>query len=330
MRVVRGSRWHLFVLAVVGCLAAGAGLFVTSSATASTTATQLVITGIQGPTTIQVPSTIPGTSRPYVVVQAGPGSNPSSQFTVNVSFLDSAGQPAPLPNNSSTLAITSNYGPLTTSTWPTNGATSAAIVTSLATPANQVSLTVSAGKGSKAISTSSSESQLFDVIKTFKPVPSIVGAGSAGIGGDSSNNCSVATSANPVCGILVLPFGTSSPALLTLGACDATYAKCGSTKGDVVQALVDLSGGSYSKTAPATLIVKCDKSLCGGGAIQNVHLSFSLGGNTPLGDALACPAKNTIGADQDACVDYVQSKRDGSGDTHLYLLFDHDMRTSVG
>ena len=68
---------------------------------------------------------------------------------------------------------------------------------------------------------------------------------------------------------------------------------------------------------------------CGGGSIQNVKLSFSLGDNTALGLAAACPAKNTIGADQDACVDYVQSKRDNSGDTHLYLLFDHDMRTST-
>jgi hypothetical protein len=30
------------------------------------------------------------------------------------------------------------------------------------------------------------------------------------------------------------------------------------------------------------------------------------------------------------CVDYVQSKRDGSGDTHLYLLTDRDMRTGIG
>jgi hypothetical protein len=119
--------------------------------------------------------------------------------------------------------------------------------------------------------------------------------------------------------------------VLSIGACDASYAACGSAKGAVVQALANLSDPRYSKTAPATLVVKCDKSLCGTGAIQKVHLNFTLSGNGTLDQAaLACPAKNTIGPDQIACVDYVQSKRDGSGDTHLYLLFAQDMRTSVG
>ncbi len=156
----------------------------------------------------------------------------------------------------------------------------------------------------------------------------MTGAASAGIGGDD-NSCTQATTANPVCGVLVLPYGAPSGVLLSLGACDTTYAKCGSTKGAVVQALVDLSGGSYSKTSPATLVVKCDKSLCGGGAIQNVHLNFSFDGNTPLAPASACPAKSTVGPDQEACVDYVQSKRDGSGDTHLYLLFARDLRGGI-
>jgi hypothetical protein len=30
------------------------------------------------------------------------------------------------------------------------------------------------------------------------------------------------------------------------------------------------------------------------------------------------------------CVDYVQSKRDGSGDTHLFLLTDRDLRGGIG
>ena len=329
MSLVRRSRLRLFALVAVGCLAVAGSAFGTSTATASTTATHMVITGIEGPSSIQVPTGIPGSSVPYVVVQAGPASNPSSRLTVHVSFFDDSGTPAPLGNNATTLSVASNRGTLSPSTWVApGGATSVDIVTSLGAAANQVSLTVRTGKGSKVISTTSSQDQLFDVLKTVKTLPAISGAGAAGIGGDD-DACSNATAANPVCGVLTLPFGASSGVLLSLGACDATYAACGSSKGAVVQALVDLSGGTYSKTSPATLVVKCDKSLCGGGAIQKVHLSFSLGGNTALGLAAACPAKNTIGADQDACVDYVQSKRDGSGDTHLYLLFDHDMRTSV-
>lgn len=334
MSAVRGSRLRLSALAAVGCLAVAAGLFATSTATAATTASQMVITGIDGPTTIQVPSGIPGTSVPYVVVQAGPVSNPSSQFTVHVSFFDSAGNPAPFGSNPTTFSITSNRGSLSPSTATApGGATSVDIVTSLATAANQVAVTVTTGKGNKAVSTTSSESQLFDVVKSLKTIPSLTGSSSAGIGGND-NSCTQATTTNPVCGVLILPYGASSGVLLSLGACDATYAKCGSTKGAVVQALVDLSGGSYSRTSPATLIVKCDKSLCGGGAIQNVHLSFSLGGNSALQDADPCPAKGTIGfnADgtpQEACVDYVQSKRDGSGDTHLYLNTDRDIRVGA-
>jgi hypothetical protein len=276
-----------------------------------------------------VPSGIPGTSVPYVVVQAGPVTNPSSQFTINVSFQDATGAEASFGNNPTTFSVTSNRGALSpsSSTAP-GGASSIKIVTSLGTAANQVAVTVSTGKGNKAVSTTSSQSQLFDVVKSLKTIPDVTGASSVGIGGDD-NSCTQATTANPVCGVLILPYGAPSGVLLSLGACDTTYAKCGSTKGAVVQALVDLSAGSYSKTSPATLVVKCDKSLCGGGAIQNVHLNFSFDGNTPLEPASACPAKSTVGPDQEACVDYVQSKRDGSGDTHLYLLFARDLRGGI-
>src|SRR5215203_5216002 len=311
MSVVRGSRLRLLALTLVGCLAAAAGLFATSTATAATTASQMVITSIKGPSSISVPSGIPGTSVPYVVVQAGPVTNPSSQITVHVEFTDAADNPAPFGSNPTTISITSNRGALSPSTAVApGGATSIDIVTSLGTAANQVELTVSAGKGNKAVSTTSSQSQLFDVLKTVKTVPLVAGASSAGIGGDD-NSCTQATTTNPVCGVLLLPYGASSGVLLSLGACDATYANCGSTKGAVVQALVDLPSDKYTKVTPATLVVKCDKSLCGGGAIQNIHLSFSLDGNSALGLAEACPAKNTIGGDQVACVDYVQSKRDG-------------------
>jgi hypothetical protein len=85
----------------------------------------------------------------------------------------------------------------------------------------------------------------------------------------------------------------------------------------------------YEKTAPATILVRCDKTLCGGGSIQSKRLSYTLSGNDALKTAAACPAKGTVGAEP-ACVDYVQSRRDGSGDTFLFLLFSRDARVSVG
>ena len=331
-------RWRLFVLALVGCLSVAIGGFVTSTATAvsPTAPVRMILTGVTS--TVAAPAGTPSGAVPYVLVQAG------GSFTVHVSFYDSSNAPTSFSNDT-TLSVTSNRGKLSPATGvAVKGATSADITTSLATPANQVSVTVAVASGQfKGLSASSSDGtpaftfidgsqipdQRFDVLAELHS-PSPVGAGGAlGIGGDD-DSCTNATSAKPVCGILNLPFGASSSVVLALGACDPSYAACGSNKGAVVQALADLSGLGYTKSAPALLVVKCDKSLCGGGAIQNVHLEFSLGGNDALSLAGPCPAKNTIGANQSACVDYVQSKRDGSGDTHLYLLFDQDMRTSVG
>ena len=64
--------------------------------------------------------------------------------------------------------------------------------------------------------------------------------------------------------------------------------------------------------------------------IRNRTVLWSLGGNAPLEAAEPCPAKNTMATAGTPCVDYVQSTRDGSGDTHLFLLTDQDIRTGIG
>lgn len=282
------------------------------------------IDGISSETT--APSGTPGGSVPYVLVKAG------DDLFVDVSFYDADGNPASF-NNDTTLAISSSAGTPSPSTGiaPKN-ATSVRLTTSLPAAANQVSLTVSvaSGKGKPSTVTpgTSSPAQRFDVLSELRFEDSSPGQGfSKGIGG--SSDCTEATQQAPVCGIAILPKGSNSGVLLSLGKCDAAYAGCGSNKGSVVQALADLSG-LYSKSSPATILIKCDKSLCPGGAIQKYHLSFSFAGNGALATAPPCPAKGTIGADQAACVDYVQSQRDGSGDTHLYLLVPQDVRISVG
>ncbi len=128
---------------------------------------------------------------------------------------------------------------------------------------------------------------------------------------------------------------------MSLGACDATYAKCGNRLGgSIVQVLADLTVPNpnpnraeidlYTKTSPATLILRCDTSLCETGAIQSIPVNYSLAGNGTLGPAPACPRKGTVGNNQDVCVDYVQSKRDGASDTILFLLFTRDLRGGIG
>ena len=77
----------------------------------------------------------------------------------------------------------------------------------------------------------------------------------------------------------------------------------------------------HSKASPATLVVKCDKTLCPGGGISSYGLQVSLQGDGPSRlECTACSSKGVIRAGEEFCVDYVQSRRDGSGDTFLYLL----------
>lgn len=313
------------LLVLLTCLGlAVAGMVAGTANAASPAPVRIQVDGITSATS--APSGTPNGAVPYVLVKAG------DSFFVDVSFYDASGQPASF-NSDTTLTITSSAGALTPSTGiAPKGATSTRLTTSLGTSANQVSVTVSVAtkrhQSSGVTPGTSSADQLFDVVSELRFDDSSPHQNYAnGIGGDA--NCTEATRQSPVCGVALLPNGANSQVLLSLGKCDSAYAGCGSNKGAVVQALADLSG-LYSETSPAAVLIKCDKSLCPGGAIKNYHLSFSLNGNDALGTAPACPAKATIGAGQGACVDYVQSTRDGSGDTLLYLLIAQDVRISVG
>jgi hypothetical protein len=319
------STRRLLVLSLVACLVAAiGGLFTVGTATAAspTAPASIVIDTVSSAQA--APSGTPGTAVPYVLVKAG------DPFVVHVSFYDASGAPASF-NNDTTLAIGSNAGTLSPSTGVAlKDAMTADLTTSLPTAANQVSLTVGVANAKLARTVTagtSAPAQLFDVLKDLRLEGSTPNF-QQGIGGNA--NCTDATKADPVCAVVILPVGAaSSNVLLSLGSCaDSTYTGCGSSRGSVVQTLADLSG-LYSNTAPATMLFKCDKSLCGGGSIQDKHVSFSLLGNSALQTAPACPAKGTVGDGQVACLDYVQSQRDGAGDTLLYLLFTQDMRGSL-
>ena len=336
MRTPRSStaprhRRLALALALVGSLLAAVGVVSSSAATAASLApVRVVIDAVTSD--LAAPGGTPAGAVPTVLVQTG------GTVHVAVSFYDATGAPASFTKNT-TVAVTSDRGGLTqlTST-ALKGATSATLDVRFTQAANQVPLTVTVpGRAGTALTATSSLGQRFDVVKELRFVDSAPRASlRQGIGGDDGR-CTNATPTNPVCGVVILPHGAqSSQVLLSLGACDASYAVCGSQKGAVVQTLADLSdpsvpsGSLYSTADPAALLIKCDKTLCGGGQIQDRRVNFSLAGNDALRAAPACVVKGTVGADQDACVDYVQSKRDGSGDTLLYLLFTQDMRGSMG
>ncbi|GAA1477077.1 hypothetical protein GCM10009623_15230 [Nocardioides aestuarii] len=277
---------------------------------------------------ITAPDGTPASAVPSALVVAG------QPFSIEVSFYDADGQPAAFSQDT-TLAISTSAGstnlPVPATGVAPGGATSATLSTTLAAPANQVSVTVSVPGlgGPRGVAPgTSTPAQRFDVLSSLRFEASAPETPfSAAVGG--TDGCADATEAQPVCGIVTLPRGAvSSSVLLSTGLCDRAYARCGSSRGTVIQFLADL-GGLYTPSAPAAVLVRCDKTLCGTGSIKKMGLSYSLLGNGALAAAPACPAKSTLGADQEACVDYVQSTRDNAGDTLLVLLLTRDARISV-
>lgn len=319
MLTTSGSWRRLVSLVLVGALTAVLGSLVSKSATASAPAPAAIrldaITSV-----LQAPEGTPAASVPSVLAVAG------QRLTVTVSFFDSLNRPAYF-NKDTRLVVTSDQGPVTAiDTVAQKGESTSTLAVSMPSPTNQVRLTVTVPGGKDSFSDAASDGQRFDVLSELRFEDSTTNF-EQGIGGEG--NCDRATQEAPVCGIVMLPQGaSSSQVLLSLGPCDDSgYSGCGDARGSVVQTLAELNG--YGRTSPATILIKCDKTLCGGGAIRSQHLSYTLDGNAPLATAQACPAKGTVGTEP-ACVDYVQSNRDGSGDTLLYLLFTRDARVSVG
>jgi hypothetical protein len=143
--------------------------------------------------------------------------------------------------------------------------------------------------------------------------------------------CAVPTPASPVCGYLLLPNGANGTILLSVGSCEGIL-ECVTDGAGLVTAEVvlkdELGAPLYTREAPATFVAACDKSLCGNGGVPNFDVLFDVTNTEDLTVAPPCPAKGTIGDNQEFCHDTVQSKKDGSGDLHSYILFVHDARAS--
>lgn len=299
-------------LAVV--LAAALGLVISlvwwmpASARPSSSTVNLVVTSIRG---MEVPA---GTSTAPFIVRGVP-------FDVTVSFIDSlSGAPTTLPNGVSSLELSDSLGDtLGTADNISSTATSLDFDgVSIAKAANGVSLRASVARGSSK-GTASPPSDEFNVLLSSSSTPQDTALSQiGGIAGTDGSGCT-ATPESPICADLLLPNGSDTGILMSLGLCDG-LGKC---VGSDAQALVGLS--QYGPDDPATMIVKCDKTLCGGGGINKQKLAVEPSGGGGFVTAPACPAKNDLGS-LPFCVDYVQSTRDNAGDTFLYLLFLHDVR----
>ncbi|UNK71484.1 hypothetical protein [Microbacterium sp. H1-D42] len=151
-----------------------------------------------------------------------------------------------------------------------------------------------------------------------------------GTAGADGAGCAVVDAQHPMCGIVTLPRGAEGGTALTLGSCPAGQT-C--TPGALVtQFLGDLTsadGDLYTRTAPATMTILCDKTLCGKGGVAHYRALWSDSATDPLQMAPACPAKGVIGADQDFCTDHRASSRMKGGDLRLVVRFLTDVRGMI-
>lgn len=328
MLTALGSYRRLIALLLAGALAVTlGGLHVRTASAAPPAPVEIRLDSISSAT--QAPSGTPDTSIPSVLAVA------DQELTVTVSFYDARGRAAYFSADTP-IVVTSDRADVTSiDTVALQGRKSAVLTVRIPVPTNQVRLKVAFATTTTSDDDLASDGERFDVLSELRFDRSTANF-RQGIGG--SDNCTEATAAAPVCGVVILPLKpASSHVLLSLGPCEpdpepgaalvSDYSGCGDDRGSVIQTLADLVG--YTTTSPATILVKCDKTLCGNGAIQDHPLSYTLDGNAGLARASACPAKGSLGPEP-ACVDYVQSKRDGSGDTYLYLLLLRDARVSVG
>jgi hypothetical protein len=252
-------------------------------------------------------------------------------FDVMVTVLDAAGQPTTV-SKATTIVLEQVVGPgelsgSTTAVIPRNGSSAIISGATYAPYANGVELRVRSVSGV----TLAPDEVTVDVALTA--------VGRAATPEEpfelSDPTCAAPTSEVPTCGYLSLPNGARGNVTLSLGSCDGIeQTECravGDTRALVAMAAADLKDNVgdplYSKQNPATLIVACDKVLCGGHGVPKLPLLVDLTNTGALEEAPACPAKGVLGENQQACVDYVQSTR-YDGDLYSYLLFDYDVRAS--
>ena len=147
--------------------------------------------------------------------------------------------------------------------------------------------------------------------------------------------CADATPEQPVCGGLLLPNGAKGRVLLSQGKCrDITDCLGSIDEALLVNGKANLEVRTktarhklYTRAKPATLVLKCDKTLCGGGNNNTFPVTVDLDGDgVGFADAPPCPAKGRVGANQTFCFDTRLSTRDNAGDLIVYIQFVEDIR----
>jgi hypothetical protein len=285
----------------------------------SAAATQIRVDSVSTPAYGTVPQTL---TTPYAVVTTG------VDFSVAASFLDAAGNPAPLASKTTNVRITAvtSAGSVLVADKAVPGGSTSFTFTGLRINSASTGLTLHLETTQlKTLVTGDSGS--FPVNKAVTTAPGNSALSSVGAGGGDGLGC-FPTATQTTCAELRLPTpgGTTTTVLLSLELCDAIFS-C-PTNHDVVGAYVGLNG-LYDRTHPASLVYKCDKTACAGGGVSSYSLNVQVVANGPVVTAPPCPSKGVIGTGQQFCVDYRASKRDNASDLNLVLLFFEDPRVTI-
>ncbi|MGH8893483.1 MAG: hypothetical protein ACRDWY_09285 [Actinomycetes bacterium] len=319
----RSSRSERGVVVVAACAVALAMSNVGSAANAAPAAPPTHLGVSVASNLADVPQT---SGTPALLVEA------LKDVPVTVTLLDAADQPVVVSNSKATvvsLAVSGGLGFVGAAQVVIPGGVSSGVGTAkLDRTGNDVTISGEVVRGVKEALGLTGVSPDFDVVRdraqfTYDVFP----GNNVLVSEDGKDTECTPTKTDKTCADLILPNGIASNAFFATGACDAA-AGCESTK-ELLLVLAEFGAG-HSNQTPATLIVKCDKSLCPGGGIQTYTLQVNLAGDgaLPSQPAPSCAAKGVIQDGLDFCVDYVQSKRDNSGDSHLYLLLARDARAS--
>ncbi len=113
---------------------------------------------------------------------------------------------------------------------------------------------------------------------------------------------------------------------MSVGSCDDA-GPC-RTNGAITALVVTVAADIvHSPGEHSTVILSCDKILCGGSGVPKLPVIYTFDNNGDLTNTTkSCPRKNDLG-NFEICVDYVQSMR-SDGDLYLHVLFNHDLRMS--
>ena len=262
---------------------------------------------------------VPGANNPDLIVVRAPDT-----FTVTIAFATDGVAPAPVTFNRDSVVTVSLVGgsSLGTVVVPA-GESSAQAVMSIQSAGNGVVLHADVTGGSRdAKALADGFTAPFDVL--IQADRSTDG-GPAFLTTDRTTTGCVPDTVNPYCADVSLPFGTTGGYLVSVGLCDGVCPGAHSGR-RVVQLLAGLEPQADGRPG-ATIVFKCDKSKCKGGGVSSYTPLVNLEPSGALAPAPGCNAKGVV-IGQDYCVDYVQSKRDGAGDLHMYVLFAIDVRGS--